>query len=376
MRILIVNKTFHPWYSAAAKYVFYLTKYFIAKGHEVHLLVTSYLYDIPKVTPHIVKPLINKEPYRSASITLKFSLYSLLNNLKYDIVHSQGLNCFIGMNIITAHAFKSLQDKIVKGSYDFKDYFMERLVFNQAKVIIAPSNLAKKSLVKFYKIPEDKIRVIYHGVDIEEFSPATPSERHNLRKKYGMNDDSFVILFIGEFKRKNLDDVLMALSKLNKNIKLIVVGGKRAGDKTYYMKMIEHLKLTSRVLFYDFVSQKQLLELYRISDIYILPTLYDTFGLTVLEAMAVGLPVIVSRRAGVSELLLNTSVEEYFILNEISVEGIRKRLELLMSDETLRRKLGLIARKIAEKWTWQKTAEETLKIYEEAVKVKEGSAVS
>jgi glycosyltransferase involved in cell wall biosynthesis len=375
MRILIVNKTFHPWYSAAAKYVFYLTKYFIAKGHEVHLLVTSYLYDIPKVTPHIVKPLINKEPYRSASITLKFSLYSLLNNLKYDIIHSQGLNCFIGMNIITAHAFKSLQDKIVKGSYDFKDYFMERLVFNQAKVIIAPSNLAKKSLVKFYKIPEDKIRVVYHGVDIEEFSPATPSERQNLRKN-GVNDDSFVILFIGEFKRKNLDDVLMALSKLNKNIKLIVVGGKRAGGKTYYMKMIEHLKLTSRVLFYDFVSQKQLLELYKISDVYILPTLYDTFGLTVLEAMAVGLPVIVSRRAGVSELLLNTSVEEYFILNEISAEGIRKRLELLMSDETLRRKLGLIARKIAEKWTWQKTAEETLKIYEEVVKVKGGSAVS
>jgi glycosyltransferase involved in cell wall biosynthesis len=370
MRILLINKTFHPWYSAAAKYVFYLTKYFSAEGHEVHLLVANYLYDMPTAIPHIVKPLINKEPFQSASINLKFSLYSLLNNLKYDIVHSQGLNCLIGMDIITAHAFKSLQDKIVKGSYNFKDYFIERLVFSRAKVIIAPSSLAKKSLVKFYKIPEDKITVIFHGVDIEEFSPATSSERQNLRKKYGVDDESFVILFIGEFKRKNLDDVIRALSKLNKTAKLVVVGGKRAGDKTYYREMVRRLKLTSRVAFYEFVSQEQLLELYKISDVYVLPTLYDTFGLTVLEAMAIGLPVIVSKRAGASELLINTDIEEYFVLNEISAESIRKRLELFMSDEALKRKLGRIARKIAEEWSWQRTAEETLKIYEEVAKVK------
>jgi UDP-glucose:(heptosyl)LPS alpha-1,3-glucosyltransferase len=273
-----------------------------------------------------------------------------------DIIHTQGIGC-VGGNVVTFHS-GGYEERIKTGCHELKSqllYFLEKNIMEIAEAIIVPSNLAKNSIMTFYKVSEKKLHVIPHGVDINKFHPINRQERTKIRARYGFREGDFLVYFSSTFKRRNLECLIKALPRI-KNAKLIITGG---GNFSYYARLSKDLGVSSRVMFLGYLPDIQ--EIYSIADVYVLPTLYDTFGLSILEAMASGVPVIVSKMAGSAELITNG--KEGFILNKLTVDEIVDKLLLLIDNCELRSTMGNNARRTALKHTWQKVANDTLNVY-------------
>ena len=224
-----------------------------------------------------------------------------------------------------------------------------------SKVIVAVSKRVKEETIRHYKVAEEKIRVIYNGVDTAGFKP-NPELRAQTRDQLGLSNDDFALLFCGTgFRRKGLAYAVAAVDKVP-SAKLIVVGDG---------KPIPHPRVTY------LGRQKDVASYYAATDALILPTLYDPFPNVCMEAMASGLPIIISRVAGPSEVAGNAGI---VVENPTDIEelaGAVRRLE----DASLRNTMGEAALKIASKFTLDRNMEENLKLYEEILQERHRAAV-
>lgn len=187
-----------------------------------------------------------------------------------------------------------------------------RLV-KQANVIISPSKNDSKYLQALYDAPEEKIRIIPPGVDTSLFYP---SDKIKARETIGAPLDQKLVMFVGRIEPVKGIDVLLYATKIllkqNPDIKIClwIVGGDLHEDQTLWsaeLKKLEKLRtllsLTTTVKFVGQQSQHDLPSYYNAADLVVMPSHYESFGLSVLEAMACGVPVITSNVTGVSELI-------------------------------------------------------------------------
>jgi glycosyltransferase involved in cell wall biosynthesis len=221
----------------------------------------------------------------------------------------------------------------------------ERKAFTNARVIVAVSERVADELRSIH-VPADKITVIYNGVDTNEFSPGSSN-----RAFFKLPEDVPMALFVGDLKttRKNLETVLHAVQKLPEVH--LAVAGKLDGSP--YPAIVESFGLGQRVHFIGHVSEMPLLM--RSIDCFVFPTRYDPLGLVILEAMATGVPVITSAKAGGAELLGDSG---RVMQNPDDVPLLTRWLAELLTSSPLRRQLGEAARKnaLANQWTNMATA--------------------
>lgn len=248
-------------------------------------------------------------------------------------------------------------------------YFMIALAraAQTAVRIIAVSEHTKQDLMRYFKIPGDKIRVIHEGVH-PKFKPVTDSRAlDDFRKRRGLDPGDSFILYVGLLKpHKNLKVLLSAVRKLRKSgkiaEKLLVVGKK---DKKYGREYAELAGLRSDgdVVYLESVTAEELPLLYNAAGIYVQPSLYEGFGLTVLEAMASGVPVIISKNASLPEVAGGAALE----FDPESEDELAGTIERLTGDRSLREQLRAKGRERAARFTWRRTAEETMRVYGEAL---------
>ncbi|MEM4301926.1 MAG: glycosyltransferase family 1 protein, partial [Candidatus Caldarchaeum sp.] len=173
-----------------------------------------------------------------------------------------------------------------------------------ADAVIAVSECTKRDAVRAYGIPEEKITVIYEGVS-PRFRPANPEAVQAVRAKYGLPEH--FILYVGTIEpRKNLVALLEAYAAiLTRNtqhaIRLVVVGKKGWLYEGFFRRLRE-LDLEERVHFTGYVPDEDLPALYSAADLFVFPSLYEGFGLPVLEAMACGVPVVCSNTSSLPEV--------------------------------------------------------------------------
>jgi UDP-glucose:(heptosyl)LPS alpha-1,3-glucosyltransferase len=194
---------------------------------------------------------------------------------------------------------------------------LERRIFTETPLIVANSEMVKRQIVKHYGVSEEKIVVIYNGVDLERFSPANrPHWREETRRFLGLEEKAKTLLFVGTgFVRKGLPTLLRAMARLNdEDLHLLVVG---RGDGSPYRRLLSRHGLADRVRFLG--PQKEIEKFYAAADLFVLPTLYDPFSNATIEALAAGLPVITSRNNGVAELVENG--KEGFVLESLFDAG-------------------------------------------------------
>ncbi|MEK7165413.1 MAG: glycosyltransferase family 1 protein, partial [Patescibacteria group bacterium] len=200
-------------------------------------------------------------------------------------------------------------------------------------------------------IPESKIKVVYLGVD-PVFKPQPVSRIEELRKKYEIANE--YILSVGTHEpRKNLKRVVRAFLQLNhKNLSLVIVGNRGWGSDITAQKNIKLL---------TGISEVELATLYSGAKCFVYPSLYEGFGLPVLEAMACATQVVTSNKGSLAEIVgPNAIVVDPF--SEIAIfEGIKNAISLRGND---RKEMLERARRYVSKFTWEKTASETVKIYE------------
>ncbi len=172
----------------------------------------------------------------------------------------------------------------------------------QFKAAICISEMVKNDILRHVDIDPAKLHVIYSGVDTEKFSPASRDTfRDPMRQKYSIPLDAPVAVFVGSgFERKGLAAFLQALA-LNNNLYGVVVGKDKHSAR--YVAMAKKLGIQDRVQFTGGVADTR--PHYAMADVFVLPTIYEPFGLVCLEALACGLPVVTSTSAGAAELIVD-----------------------------------------------------------------------
>lgn len=240
-------------------------------------------------------------------------------------------------------------------------FFLQRSIKN-ADVIIADSESTKKDIIHYFKVPDDRISVVYLGVD-DTFVPLKDSVKiKQIKAKYNLPEK--FILFTGVLSpRKNLERTLIAfcLLKRKKSIphKFVIVGKKGWLYETIFEK-IKLLNLENEVVFTDYVPEEDLPYFYNLADVFVLASLYEGFGLPILEAMACGCPVVTSSRSSMPEVAGDAAL----LVDPLKVEEISAAIEKIVTDTKLRKVLVEKGFEQAKKFSWKKTAEETLKIYD------------
>jgi glycosyltransferase involved in cell wall biosynthesis len=162
----------------------------------------------------------------------------------------------------------------------------------------------------------------------------------------------------GDWERKGVRYIIEALPLLSKrNVKLIIIG---SDDEKFYGQLAELKRVRESIIFVPHSSN--LWEYYAASDIFVFPTIYEPFGLVIIEAMASGLPVITSRVAGAADLIID-GVNGLLLRASSDVNDLAAQIELLLSNAELRKDMGERARETAEQFSWDQVAQKTLEVY-------------
>ncbi|MDD4333341.1 MAG: glycosyltransferase family 4 protein [Patescibacteria group bacterium] len=225
-------------------------------------------------------------------------------------------------------------------------------LFKQADKIICSSldYIEHSDMKKFYNKRKDKFMAIPFGIDINKFSPQ--DNKNNTLTK---------ILFVGGLDQahyfKGIEILLAALGKIKTNDwELSIVGSGNLQPR--YEQLAENLKIAKQIKFLGKVSDNDLPRVYRETDFLVLPSINkgEAFGLVILEAMASGLPVIVSNLPGVRSVFENN--KQGFLVEPSDINDLKNKLENLIYDEPKRKKMGTEARKLTEeKYSWKKISE-------------------
>jgi UDP-glucose:(heptosyl)LPS alpha-1,3-glucosyltransferase len=217
--------------------------------------------------------------------------------------------------------------------------------------VIAISDMVKQDIIHWYRISEDQIDVIYNGVDIERFHPRNRQYREEIRKRYGMRDE-FVILFVSNnFRMKGLDYLIKALGKIKKEdhppFKLLILG---RDQKESYLRLAKKIGISKELIFAGSTEEPE--KYYGAADLLVHPTFYDACSLTVLEALASGLPVITTSSNGASGLI--NLRELGFVITDPRDDKILAQQITFFSDPKVREKALIAARSLAEHYSFEK----------------------
>lgn len=242
---------------------------------------------------------------------------------------------------------------------------------SNAEHIITISNSTKKDIVSTYGISKDKISVAYPGYDREKFTllagrqevQSSKFKVEEIKEKYKIKNP--YIIYIGTLQpRKNLIRLIEAVSRIE-DLNLVVVGKTSGEGREGWMyedilKTPVELGCEDRVIFTGFVQGEDLPFLISGAVCFILPSLWEGFGIPVLEAMACGTPVIVSNSSSLPELVGNAGLK----VDPYSVDQIEQAIRTLYTDKKLRVKLSKLSIVQAKKYSWEKMAKTVLKVFE------------
>ena len=197
----------------------------------------------------------------------------------------------------------------------------------QLKAVICNSRMVKEEIMRHFPVPQEKLHVIYSGVDLETFHPRLKeAHRQSVRAQIGIPGDATLFLFVGSgFERKGLAALLHALASLPPTAHLAVLGYDRRAQ--HYQRLAAQLGIVDRVHFLG--PQADVKPYYGAADALALPTLYDPFPNAALEALACGLPVITSTKSGAAELIREG--ENGFVCDALDHHALAQALRALLN---------------------------------------------
>ena len=241
-----------------------------------------------------------------------------------------------------------------------------KFVAFRASHIITDSNSTKKDLMKRFGVSSRRISEVDLGVDKAVFYPRTPDEVERLRLSYGLKKKYF--LYVGTIQpRKNLVRLIEGFSKANlKHYDLVIAGspGWLYGD---IYEAPKKFGVELNVKFVDYIPSKDLPTLYSGALALLFPSLYEGFGLPILEAFACSCPVVTSKVTATAEVASSAAI----LVDPFKVEEITRAISKIASSQELRKKLIEKGKKRIGDYSWEKTAKETIKVFEKVYQSKQ-----
>jgi glycosyltransferase involved in cell wall biosynthesis len=321
--------------------------------------------------------ILQNKYFKNPNIKILFGSFLLKNilNKNVDIIHNldnlgpylikhkyenKKVNYVQTVHDIAPVIYPQLYNQLVK--FDFK-IILPRILMN-CDLIIAASYSTKKDLIRTFGIDKNKIIVIHLGVDTSFFYPRTGTE--SCLKKYGIKDK--YLLYVGtDNPRKNLTKLIISFIKLSKDIphNLVLVG---PIDKNKILKILseycytESLKnnLLKRIIILGYIDYDDLPIIYSSASEFIFPSLYEGFGLPILEAMACSVPVVVSKNSSLPELVGDAGV---YIEDPLNIDDIYYAVLKNLDNDTALLRLKEKGLDRAKKFSWEQTINKTIGIY-------------
>ncbi len=356
MKLAFIKRNF-SYHGGAERYLATFINQLKKYGHEIHVFSNKWIKD-KDITFHKVQMLPFGSFFKAytfncnLNVNLKdFSCVVSFERTTHQHIYRAGEGCHIRWLELRSQIEPWYKRFSFKLNPMHRYYLsLEKKIFENTPLIIANSNMVKNEIINYYGISENKITVIHNGVDVKRFSPKNKTE---LRHKYNLPEDARIILFVGSgFKRKGLDTLIRARALLREHETLLIVIGK--GDEKKYKKLCSKLGIENKVLFWGI--KKEIENFYALSDIFVLPTIYDPFSNATLEAMAAGLPVITTNNNGASELI-EKGKEGYLIEQTFNFEDLSEKIEFTLKNAEI---MGLLARKKAEQFSIERAIGELM----------------
>lgn len=232
---------------------------------------------------------------------------------------------------------------------------------------LAVSELTRKIFLDEYPIDPARVMVVHPGIDASPYAKLDRERcRREIRGRFGIVPDEPLILFVSmNFAIKGLDHILRGLGRLREKdpsarFRLLVIG---RGDQKAYGRLARELGLGDAVLFAGAVAREKLPEVYLAGDLYAMLSRFDTFGMVVLEAMAAGLPVLISGSVGASDIV-REGENGFVVENPADTDVIAERIETMLHGD-VRERMGREALKTAGENSWDMAVARVLSVYED-----------
>ena len=380
MRILIDFRKFDGVVGGVERGVIEITRHIASWGHRILLLCKeSRLDEVRRLfegTPEVtVLPL----PVHTHVMSLKNAwmdfvvIQDIAAGEQADLIHFPYNWSFPlrkrAPTILTVHDVIPFTFREAMGR--FTNLFLYkpgiRLACHLNDVIVTVSEFSKRDIAEKVGVPRDKIRVIPNG--LRELAPPDEELDRALDERWGL-EDGFVLNVGGIHERKNIPRLVQAFARLIRQHgypgKLLITGSVSGAPYRVRMKRIcdravAEAGMEDRVVFTGFIPDAELDSLLRRADMLVYPSLYEGFGLPVLEAMQVGTPVVTSNLTAMPEVAAGAAL----LIDPHSVDEMVAAMKRLLEDEALRRDLIRRGKERARLFSWERTARQYLELYQE-----------
>lgn len=240
----------------------------------------------------------------------------------------------------------------------FDHFFASRL--DEADQIIVPSRSVRRELLAYAPVSEERVAVIPEGVDAR-FSPQSEMAVSNLRREHGLPDA--YLLFVGTLDpRKNLSTVLKALARTESRLPLVIIGWSGWGAPQF-REELRRMGMEERVVFPGYLTDDELAAAYSGASAFLYPSVYEGFGLPVLEAMACGCPVICSNAASIPEVAGDAAM----LVDPMDSASWTDAIDTVVNDPVTWSKMAKGGLRRAAEFSWQRAADRTYDLFKAVI---------
>lgn len=257
--------------------------------------------------------------------------------------------------------------------------WVERTAMEMADCIIAVSNGMKDDVLSLFNVSEEKVRVVYNGIDTDEYQPVASKAALD---KYGINPDMPYVLFVGRITRqKGIIHLVNAIEQIRPDVQVVLCAGapdtpEIAAEMETGVRAVQE-KRAHVVWIQEMVDHKTVIELYTHAAVFCCPSIYEPFGIINLEAMACGTAVVASAVGGIKEVVVHGETGLLVPIDQYQESPYEPKdperfssdladgINQLMEDESLRTQMGVAGRaRAVQTFSWKSIAQETATLYE------------
>jgi glycosyltransferase involved in cell wall biosynthesis len=392
--VCFISPEYLPLSGGTGAYVYYLSNELMKHGYSVYI-VTGYSQagDVrvnERLSVFFLRasktPIVKSFMFAGSSLR---KLNSLRDSVHVDITHANlplvpnfAVPAGFGKTLIsTVHSTWKGEAEAIRGepysrlnsnekfmvSFNWFLRIFEEGMLKRSNKIIAVSDFTRRELLQYYKVKEDKIRVIHNGVDTNKFQPA--SDKRKAKEELGFNPDDTTILSVGRlYARKGLFTLIESMPKVVRRFPRakFIISGK--GQSNEMKKLVAHahkLGVREHIVFTGYYPDRKLPRLYQAADVFAFSTFYENLPFAVLEALSTGLPVVTTRVGGIPEMIEDG--RNGFLVQPFNSRELSDRILYFLEHPSAASEMAVLARRIIEeRFDWRLIVQKVLKVYDEA----------
>ena len=376
MRVALVGDEYYPDIGGAPQYALELSLQLVKLGIETVVITHKHPgqaeeEEIDGVKIKRVKGWVLNHPHRTFSPLLFCRCYKYILDEKFDVVH--GLDVYSTMALMVIPFARIFRIPCVLTCHTARgsafQIFLQRVLgwmFRVGNRLIAVSR-ASAQFSHLLGFSEKRVTVVPNGVDLSCFGRKIDASL--MREELGIGDEPLVVTALRLIEGKSPDLLVSAFARVLEVVpdaKLVIAGSGQEEDNL--SRQIQDLNITGSVFMVGRLEKEKVAQLMAAADVFVLPSKIESFGLTLLEASAAGLPVVCSNAGGITEVFRDGF--NALLCPPGDDNAMAKAIIRLLQDKELAKSISANAVETAGNFTWERTAEQTLQVYKEVLQEK------